>query len=65
MNLNYGYQLSQAQRDMTRQEIITRDAQRGRQAAAAARSYRRLARRVRASGVGLVRAGTSLTLSRR
>ncbi len=65
MNLNYGYQLSQAQRDMSRQEIITRDEQRGQQAAAAARAYRRLARRVRTSGVALVRAGTTVTLSRR
>jgi hypothetical protein len=65
MNVNYGYQLSQAQRDMTRREIITRDAQRGQQVAAAARAYHRLARRIRASGVALVRAGTTVTLSRR
>ena len=65
MNLNYGYQLSQAQRDMSRRETITRDAERGQQVAAAARAYRRLACRVRTSGVALVRAGTTVTLSRR
>jgi hypothetical protein len=44
MNPNYGYQLYQAQRVTPRAEILAADAQRGRQAAAARRWSRRLAR---------------------
>ena len=44
MHPNYGYQLHQAQRTAPRTEIIARDAQRGRQAAAVTRGTRRLAR---------------------
>jgi hypothetical protein len=44
MNPNYGYQLYQAQRVTPRAEILARDAQHGRQAAAVARGSRRLAR---------------------
>jgi hypothetical protein len=40
MNPNYGYQLYQAQRTTPRTEIIARDAQRGRQAAAVTRGTR-------------------------
>jgi hypothetical protein len=50
MNLNYGYQLYQAQRETTRKEIIAGDARRGRQAAAVVRACRGLAHRVRGSG---------------
>lgn len=44
MNLNYGYQLYQAQRVTPRAEILAGDARRGRQAAAVSRGTRRLAR---------------------
>jgi len=44
MSPNHGYQLYQAQRIAPRTEIIARDAQRGRQAAAVTRGTRRLAR---------------------
>jgi hypothetical protein len=44
MSPNHGYQLYQAQRIAPRTEIIARDAQRGRQAAAVTRGIRRLAR---------------------
>jgi hypothetical protein len=49
MNLNYGYQVYQAERTMTRQETIAGDARRGQQAAAAARACRGLAQRARRS----------------
>jgi len=51
MNPNYGYQLYQAQRIMTRAEVLAGDAQRGRRAAALARRSRGLARTARASGI--------------
>jgi hypothetical protein len=50
MYTNYGYQLHQAQRGMTRQEIIAEESRRGQQAAAARRTCRRLAHRARTSG---------------
>jgi hypothetical protein len=51
MNPNYGYQLYQAQRIKTRAEILAEDARLGRQAAAASRGSRGLARRGRASAI--------------
>jgi hypothetical protein len=48
MQANYSYQLYQAQREMTRQEIVAGDVRRGQQAAAAVRAYRLLAHRARA-----------------
>jgi len=51
MNPNYGYQLYQAQRIKTRAEVLADDARRGRQAAAASRGSRGLARRARASAI--------------
>jgi hypothetical protein len=48
MNPNYGYQLYQAQRVTSRTEVLARDAQRGRQAAALTRGTRRLAGGARA-----------------
>jgi hypothetical protein len=44
MNPNYGYQLYQAQRVVSRAQTIAADDQRGRQAAAVSRGARRLAR---------------------
>ena len=44
MNPNFGYQLYQVQRVTSRAEILSGDAERGRQAAAVSRSTRRLAR---------------------
>jgi hypothetical protein len=44
MNPNYGYQLYQAQRVVSRAQTLAADAQRGRQAAAVTRGTRRLAR---------------------
>jgi hypothetical protein len=49
MNPNYGYQLYQAQRVTPRSEILARDAQLGRRAAAVSRRTRRLARAARAT----------------
>lgn len=60
MNMNYGYQLSQTERRMTRRELIAGDAQRGRQAATAARTCRRLTRRARVSGTITINAITRL-----
>jgi hypothetical protein len=51
MNPNYGYQLYQAQRPMTRTEILAGDARRGRQAAAISRGARGLARAARGRGI--------------
>lgn len=50
MNPNYVYQLYQAQRPMTRAEILAGDAARGRRAAARSRGSRGLARAARARG---------------
>jgi hypothetical protein len=47
MNPNYGYQLYQAQRVTPRSEILARDAQLGRRAAAFSRRTRWLARATR------------------
>jgi hypothetical protein len=44
MNPNYGYQLYQAQRIVSRAQTLAADNQRGRQAAAVTRGTRRLAR---------------------
>jgi hypothetical protein len=51
MNPYYGYQLYQAQRTKTRAEILTDDAQLGRQAAAAFRGSRALAGKASTPGI--------------
>ena len=50
MNLSYGYQLHQAERTMTRGEILAADALRGRGAAAARRGPRSAGRKARDRG---------------
>ncbi len=56
MNPNYGYQLYQAQRTMTRAEVLADDARRGRRAAAISRGSRRLANTARARALLTVHA---------
>jgi hypothetical protein len=56
MNLNYGYQIYQAQRTMTRQEIVAGDVRRGQEAAAVVRACRHLARRAHDSGTMVLNA---------
>ena len=56
MNPNYGYQLYQAQRTMTRAEVLADDARRGRRAAAISRGSRRLANTARARALPTVHA---------
>jgi hypothetical protein len=51
MNPNYGYQLYQAQRIMTRAEVLAGDARRGRSSAASRRGGRAAVRRARARGI--------------
>jgi hypothetical protein len=49
MNANSGYQLYQAERNMSRAEVLSMDAQRGRRVAAVTRGGQGLARAARAS----------------
>jgi hypothetical protein len=49
MNPNYGYQMYQAERVRTRQQILADDARRGQRAAAFSRGSRKLIRKARAS----------------
>ena len=56
MNANSGYQLFQAERNMSRAEVLSADAQRGRRAAAVTRGGQGLARHARASAAIAVNA---------
>jgi hypothetical protein len=56
MNANSGYQLYQAGRNMSRAEVLSADAQRGRRVAAVTRGGRGLARNARASAAIAVNA---------
>ena len=56
MNANSGYQLYQAERNMSRAEVLSLDAQRGRRVAAVTRGGRGLARGARASAAMAVNA---------
>ena len=56
MNANSGYQLYQAERNMSRAEVLSMDAQRGRQMAAITRGGPGLAHAARASAVIAVNA---------
>jgi hypothetical protein len=49
MNPNYGYQLYQAERVWTHQQILADDARRGQQAAAISRGTRKLMSKARSS----------------
>jgi hypothetical protein len=49
MNPNYGYQLYQAERAWTREQILADDTRRGQRAAAISRGTRKLIRKARAS----------------
>ena len=56
MHANCGYQLYQAERTMSRAEVLSTDAQRGRRVAAVTRGGRGLARSARASAATAVNA---------
>ena len=56
MHANCGYQLYQAERTMSRAEVLSTDAQRGRRVAAVTRGGRGLARAARASAAIAVNA---------
>ncbi len=60
MNPNYGYQLYQAQRTMTRAEVLVGDARRGRRAAAVLRGSRGLAGAARPRAILAVHAAAAL-----
>jgi hypothetical protein len=60
MNPNYGYQLYQAQRTITRAEVLAGDERRGRRAAAVSRGSRGLARTARARALLPARAAAAL-----
>lgn len=60
MNPNYGYHLYQAQRTMTRAEVLAGDERRGRRAAAVSRGSRGLARTARARALLPVHAAAAL-----
>jgi hypothetical protein len=60
MNANCGYQLYQAERSMSRAEVLSIDAQRGRRVAALTRGGRGLARAARAPAALAVNAITAI-----
>ena len=64
MHANYGYQLYQAERDMSRAEVLSVDAQRGRRAAAVTRGGPGLARAAAAIAVNAIIAIAARTPAR-